>query len=367
MPRPPAPPPLALAVVGAATALGLVSASRMYWGYAAAGRPIAPVDALGSGLLEWWLWVPLLPAVRRLAGRFPVAPGRVARALLVHGLAALAASLVQIALFAAASAAIRALRFGNGSFERELAASFLFKLHTGVVAYGAAVCAFLALDAARRSREEALRRERGERALAEARLAAVQSQLAPHFLFNALNAVAASLRDAPDAAERMLARLAELLRTVLARRDDQEQTLGQELDFLASYLALQRERFGERLAVELLVDPAVREARVPTFLLLPLVENALEHGVGRRRGPVSLCVRAEERAGSVLLAVEDDGPGFQADALAIAGRGLGLESVRERLRLVHGESGRCELGRGAAGGAAIRLSFPARAAWSPGT
>jgi len=348
-----------LLVAGALVFLGLVSASRMYFGYAAAGHPIPAVDAVGTGLIEWGLWAPLLPLVRLVARRFAFERGRFLRSILVHAGTGVAASLAEILLFALASAAIRALRFGHGSVSAELAAGFVFKLHTGLVAYWAAVLGFLAWDYARRSRDEALRRERLDRALAEARLAAVQSQLSPHFLFNALNAISSFVREDPATAERLLARLGDLLRTVLAQREEPTQTLEAELRFLEAYLDLQRERFGPRLRIETRVDPRVLAERVPTFLLLPLVENALVHGVGMRTGPVSLGISATRVNGHVRLEVEDDGPGFRIDQAGLERRGLGLESARERLRLLHGARARFELGRGASGGAAIRLSLPA--------
>lgn len=343
---------------GALVLLGLVSASRMYFGYEAAGHPIPAFDALGSGLLEWGLWAPLLPLVALLARRFAFERGRCGRAFGVHFVAGLLASLAWIFLFAAASAGIRELRFGGGSLRAELAAGFLFKLHTGVVVYWAAVMAFLAWNYAARSRAEALRRAELDRSLAEARLAAVQSQLAPHFLFNALNTISALLREEPARAERMLARLGELLRTVLARREEPEQSLEEELAFLGAYLELQKERFGERLGLTLAAEPETLATRVPTFLLLPLVENALSHGLGQRTGPVTLGIHAERAGAAVRITVEDDGPGFRIEDEALRRRGLGLESTRERLRLLHGARGGFELGRGAAGGARIRVTLP---------
>src|SRR6185503_8764132 len=218
-----------LTAAGALTLLGLVSASRMYFGYREAGANISAFDAVGSGLMEWWLWAPILPGVRALATRFPFTRSHIRSALAVHLAGSLIASLLQILLFGAASAAIRELRFGEGSLRAELASSFVFKLHTGVVAYWTAVLGFLVWDYGARMRAEAVRRAELERSLAEARLGALQSQLSPHFLFNTLNAISAALRDDPDGAERMLARLGDLLRAVLARRDRSTQTLREEL------------------------------------------------------------------------------------------------------------------------------------------
>src|SRR5262245_50253995 len=145
-----------LLVAGAMLLLGLVSASRMYFGYEAAGHPISVSDALGTGLLEWGLWAPLVPLVVWLARAFRFERGHFARAFVVHAAAGVVASLIEIVLFGAASAAIREWRFGEGSFSAELAAGFLFKLHTGFMAYWAALLGCLAWDYAARSRDEAL-------------------------------------------------------------------------------------------------------------------------------------------------------------------------------------------------------------------
>lgn len=348
-----------LAVAGALTLLGLVSASRMYFGYAEAGHPISAGDALGSGLLEWWLWAPLLPAVRGLASRFRFARRQIGSALAVHLLGSALASLAQIVLFGAASAAIREVRFGQGSLRAELASSFLFRFHTGVVAYWTAALGFLAWNYAARARAESVRRAELERSLAEARLSALQSQLAPHFLFNTLNAISATVHDDPAAAERMLARLGDLLRAVLACRDRTAQTLAEELEFLDGYLELQRGRFGERLSIEKRIDPTALGASVPAFLLLPLVENALQHGIGARPGPGSVRIAVERHDGRVEIAIEDDGAGLATEGDGLTRRGLGLESSRERLRLLHGDASRFELLPAEPHGVAIHLSFPA--------
>ena len=348
-----------LVPLGALTLLGLVSASRMYFGYAEAGHPISAGDALGSGLLEWGLWAPILPAIRWFARRFTFVRDSFARTLAAHCVASVVASLCQIFLFAAASAAIRELRFGAGSLRMELSTGFMFELHTGVVAYWAAALGFLAWDHAARTRAEALRRAELERSLAESRLSALQSQLAPHFVFNTLNAISAVLRDDPDAAERMLARFGDLLRVVLARRDHATQTLADELSFLDAYLELQRGRFGARLTMEKRVDPSLLGASVPSFLLLPLVENALEHGIGTRPGPGTVRISVERADGRVEIAIEDDGAGLSSTHDGYPRRGLGLESVRERLRLAYGRASGFTIAPASPRGTAIHLSFPA--------
>jgi len=352
-----------LCAAGALTLLGLVSASRMYFGYAEAGRPISAYEALGSGLLEWWLWAPLLPGIRALARLLPFERQRLPRSIIGHLAASGLASCAQILLFGAASALIRQVRFGSGSLRAEMASSFMFKLHTGVVAYWTAALAFLGWQYAARLRSEAVRRARLESSLAEARLAALQSQLAPHFLFNTLNAVSAAVRDDPDGAERMLARLGDLLRAVMTRRDEATQTLSDELRFLDGYLDLQHGRFGDRLTVRKHVDPAALGVHLPSFLLLPLVENAVQHGVCSQPGAGTVALTVKRAGGRVQVAVEDDGPGLRSRPGGSLRSGQGLESVRERLRLMHGDAGHFELVSRDPHGVAALLSFPER--WNP--
>ncbi|MCE9593092.1 MAG: histidine kinase [Planctomycetes bacterium] len=349
---------VSLAVAGVLTLLGLLSTSRMYFGYAELGHPISVADAVATGMMAWWTWAPLVPAIFALARRFALPAARLGRSLVVHAVASAAVAVLHIVLFGIASAAVREVRFGNGSFVGELRSSFAFKFNTGVVFYWAVLLACVAWDHASRSRVEALRRAELERSLTQARLAALQSHLAPHFLFNTLNAISAALHDEPDLAERMLARLGTLFRAVLDRRSRAVQRLSDELAFLDDYLELQRARFGERLTIDRRIDPAVLGVDVPTFLLLPLVENAVQHGVGARTGPATIRISADKSGASVRISIEDDGPGV-APADAADSRAFGLASVRERLRLIHGDAGRLEVASSAPSGAAIHVSFPA--------
>ncbi len=165
-----------------------------------------------------------------------------------------------------------------------------FVIYAGVLATGfARDYAVRAVDreteAARLEAERAgLEADRAEltRQLTDARLSALRMQLNPHFLFNALNAVSAYVERDPERAQTMLAQLAALLRRVLDGDARPEVPLAEELALLRDYLAIQQARFGDTLAVEEDVDPDALDVPVPPLLLQPLVENAVEHGVGRR-------------------------------------------------------------------------------------
>ncbi len=137
----------------------------------------------------------------------------------------------------------------------------------------------------RESRDRALRASQLETKLVEARMAALQHQLQPHFLFNTLHAISALMHRDVDAADRTLMRLSDLLRMTLENLGHHESTLKAELDFLAKYLEIEQTRFADRLVVRFDVEPDALDARLPTLLLQPLVENAIKHGVSKKAGP----------------------------------------------------------------------------------
>ena len=163
------------------------------------------------------------------------------------------------------------------------------------MAFAALLGVVLAVEYARVGRERDAREARLAGELATAQLDALTAQLQPHFLFNTLHGVTALMRRDPDAAETMLVRLGDLLRKTLDRGDTPEIPLQAELALLQLYVDIQQVRFGERLTVTVEADPVLRDALVPRFLLQPLVENALQHGIGKRAGPGRVLVLVRER------------------------------------------------------------------------
>lgn len=215
-----------------------------------------------------------------------------------------------------------------------------------------------AVEFARRLHQRELSSARLERELTRAQLKALRAHLQPHFLFNTLNTVVSLVRRDPAGAEEMIGDLGDLLRASLAHEHTHEVTLREELALLEPYLRIHQVRFGERLRVDLRVDPAVLDARVPPMLLQPLVENAIRHGVGAcpRAGWVQ--VVAERVDGGLRLRVADDGPGFAA-----AWReGVGLGSTRARLHHQYGGAARLDTPEAPGGGAVVEVVLPYRPA-----
>ncbi len=163
--------------------------------------------------------------------------------------------------------------------------------------------------------------------LAEARLSALRAQLHPHFLFNTLNSISELMHTDVAAAEKMLGQLADLLRASLENDGVRTLSLAEELRLVERYLQIQQVRFSDRLSYTVRAAPDALGARVPVFLLQPLVENAVKHGIAPRSRPGSISVDCRREGGMLKLDVLDDGVGLAAGM----SEGVGLRATRERL------------------------------------
>jgi LytS/YehU family sensor histidine kinase len=241
---------------------------------------------------------------------------------------------------------------------------FVGRLHGNLLTYLAIVAGWNLVETYRRARERDLRASQLEARLAEARLNALKMQLHPHFLFNALHSISTLMHRDVDAADRMLARLSDLLRLTLENAGTQEVRLKEEIDFLEQYLEIERTRFGDRLTVDLDVDPETLDAWIPNLMLQPLVENAIRHGVAPRAEAGWIGIRTALQDGELRVTIEDDGPGLRAEGgpgRARAESGVGLANCRARLGQLYGDRGRLELRQAPAGGLLVSLRIPYRA------
>ncbi len=210
----------------------------------------------------------------------------------------------------------------------------------------------------RQAVERARQVERIRAELAQAELRALRAQINPHFLFNTLNAIASLIAEDPEAAEDVVTRLADVFRYALTSSDREHVRLAEELAFLRSYLEIERVRLGERLRIVETIEPGVEAALVPGLLLQPLVENAVRYAVAARVEGGTIRLEARRVADTLELLVADDGPGFAQDT-APSGHGVGLESVRERLRLA-GPDHRLTLDTAPGRGARLLVTLPWR-------
>ena len=201
-----------------------------------------------------------------------------------------------------------------------------------------------------------LEAEEARRRAAEARLEALRARIHPHFLFNALNTIAGLIHDDPRAAEEAVEELARLLRYTLEVSRAEQVPLGDELAIVRRYLALERARLGERLRYDIAVEEGLETLAVPPLLVLPLVENAVRHGIAPRRdgGLVTITARREDSV--PVITVEDDGPGLAGSTTG--GTGTSLADLRARLALL---GGTLETGPADGGGFRARIRLPGEA------
>jgi signal transduction histidine kinase len=207
------------------------------------------------------------------------------------------------------------------------------------------------------SRQEALRRAQLQSQLDAARLDALQSQLRPHFLFNTLSTIAEQVYGDPAGADTMITRLSRLLRSSFVDPEVQEVTLRQELELLQCYLDIARVRFRERLAIDFDVHPNALDAFVPRFLLQPLAENALQHGLEPAETGGRLEIRVRAHLNTMTVELHDDGIGLPAGELR---NGTGLRNTRQRLAHLYGDAARLDVERRAGGGTTVRVTLPFR-------
>ena len=312
------------------TAAGLLNSYHRYLNDPANGRPGVLLPALADELTGTWSAGLLIPALaialrhlRRENDRLRLYAGHLG---LLLGFSFLHTSLIW---------GSRSLLFpliGIDHYDYGVMTwRYLMEFPSDVILYGLTACVTWLLQHYRASRARELHAAQLESALADARLDALRLQLNPHFLFNALNAVAATMYEQPRAADEMLARLGDLLRATL-QADMQEHTLADELRLLSLYLDIQRARFGEHLQVRLDIAPGLDSVRVPFLVLQPLVENAIEHAGTTIEHRVSVDARVHD--GHVELRVSNDDGGTGASH---QGHGIGMGNTQARLRHLYGE------------------------------
>ena len=232
-----------------------------------------------------------------------------------------------------------------------------------IASYLAAMWASRALEAQDALVERTEKAQALEAQLTAAQMEYLQLQLRPHFLFNTLSSVAELGHEAPASAARMLRNVIALLQSALARHGPSLVSLGDELETLSHYLAIERLRFADWLVIEEEIDDAARDALVPPFVLQPLVENAVHHGLVKRTARGRITIRADVVADRLRIAVVDNGVGLSKASYG-ASRGIGLRNVRERLDALYGADATLTLteldGQGTTASVEIPMRFAPR-------
>jgi two-component system, LytTR family, sensor kinase len=324
--------------------------------------PMSWYDSITLAATQWYPWGLLSIAIYWVNRKLPFRPNAMLRRLLVH----VPLSLVFGVAYTYLNFVVAGLM--HAPTESSWVGATVFETLTrvtyrqGTFVYWAIVAICMALDYQSDLKDQEIRGAELERLLAEARLATLRTQLDPHFLFNALNSISAYVESAPRDARLMIEQLGDLLRLSLEQADEQEIPLERELAFVDRYIQLQLVRFADRLSVRVDVKPDVMAAAVPTFLLQPLVENAIRHGVANLTdGVIQMSAR---RDGERLhVRVQDNGPGLPPGWTFDSHARIGLGNTRARLEQLYGK-GHYTLDIDSAGGHGTRVAvtIPYRAA-----
>jgi two-component system LytT family sensor kinase len=309
-----------------------------------------------------YLFGVLTPGVLRLGRRWSITSLTWKRALPIH----LAASILLTALGVFIEASIAWLPDATQwPFQNALRHYFTQHTQISIISYWALLGALHAYRMYDRARLRELHAAQLETQLREAQLMALRSQLQPHFLFNTLQAATMLIYEDPHGAEEILLSLSELLRLSLQTFQQEQVPLHSEIDFLRHYAGIQQRRFGDRLRFEFQIEEQCRLCGVPALLLQPLLENAVHHGVGVRKQPDRISVRAAQNNGRLSIEIENHASVLDGTLETLLSRGVGLTNTMARLERLYGPDQSFEIRSLCPHGVVVSISIPIRLPKAP--
>ena len=306
---------------------------------------------------QWYVWGILTPAISWLDRQ--MGTRSISQRVALHVPLGIAMTLlaITIRLFT------RPLR--GSPWPPNVSEFYIGRFNWDLIIYGviAGVCASREYARQAKERDEKahsmeLRATNLERRLVEAQLQSLRTQLHPHFLFNALNTISAFTETAPQSARRMMERLAQLLRASLRHTTETTVTLGEELTFLDDYLAIESARYEGRLAVSVHAADDLLALRVPGFILQPLIENAIRHGVSSRITGGEVDVTASREGPILRLVVRDNGAGLRNGWQFSQDAGIGLRNIASRLEHLYGRGDLFRIASATPQGVEVQVDVP---------
>jgi signal transduction histidine kinase len=349
-------------VFGVATVLGLFStlqAIRLTTLNSKEGMPVQVGQLLILNLAYWYIPVSLTPSIVAVTRRFRLDGDRRLRAVGVHAAAAIGFMILRFAMMIG----VRFLLWTDGGkypsvpwltfLQRQfiLDTDWFLMVYVGIVGLSHTIAYY------HETEERKLKQARLETRLVEAQLKTLQAELHPHFLFNTLHAISTLIHRDPEAADRMISRLSDLLRITFDRSGEAKVTLKEEIEFLQKYLDIEQTRFPDRLTVRVDIDPETLDAEVPRMILQPLVENAIKHGIAPRTDRGHLQITSGRQDDRLWMEVRDNGGGLHGGTLKKLRTGVGLSNTRARLECLYAGNQRLEFDD-RHGGLAVRVEIP---------
>lgn len=311
---------------------------------------------LRLNLILWFLWGLFTPVILKIAARWRMESSIAVR----RGLILLAASVVVTTLYLTAYAELLLLVYGD-QYERVSMYQWISQFDSSYyfLAFWVTVGVEHAVGLYNRYHERQMRMLTLEAQLTQVQLRALRGRLQPHFLFNTLHSIVALMRKSEiKVATDMITELSDLLRASLERIERPEVRLRDELDLLGRYLHIEQIRFADRLEIITEVDRETLDAFVPSFILQPIVENAIKHGIEKTAGIGIIRIGATLNGDSLHLTVRDNGLGLADSRCSEKGCGIGLDTARARLQTMYGNRQEFDIADNNGGGVAVSLKLP---------
>ena len=311
---------------------------------------------LGWNLLRWLPWAFFVPFIVRIVRRQPFENRKWQVWLIVHLLAGIVFSFLHSTFFYTYYA-IQAP--GQSGFNPVMLWIYFVKfIHLNILTYWIIIGICHLNQYYRKYRDRELRASRLEAQLMQSHLKTLEMQLHPHFLFNTLHAISALIHKNPKAADRLISRLSDMLRLSLENSRRLKILLKDEIAFIRLYVDIEKARLGDRLEVEFDIDVRVMTALIPNFMLQPLVENAIRHGIAPSSKGGRIIIRALRRNDRLNISIEDTGMGFATAGKDAIEMGGGLRNVNLRLKQLYGADCKFDLMNAEGGGAVVQMSIP---------
>lgn len=296
-----------------------------------------------------YTWAVLTMVVFYLGEKFPIVHPRNYKNLALHFLFSLAIAAVFTTVYVAL---VNFYNYGVLSLTMNPLPAYFFinTVTNSFMYYTASLAAHQAIYYSRRFRER-------ESQLQKAELQILKMQLHPHFFFNTLNAISALIHRSPKMADQMIVQLGDMFRIALKKDKAQRISLKEESEFLRAFLQIHKTLMGERLQIEWQIEPETLDALVPNLILQPLVENAIQHGVGVLENGGRITISAAKKAGDLVLKISDTGHDMNSPKMD-SGNGIGLSNTRARLENLYRNNGSLQIEKTFGGGFTVTITIP---------
>lgn len=346
-----------LGLVAFSAVLSALTASQCHHALMLVKPGVSPLPSILFGMASGLWWGVLAAAIWWIARRFPSFLIFSAKTFLLH---TILGTLLSVAHMEVIQGCVRLAsllwpRWGEAYGALDYVNLSRFGLELVVYGMLFAVSGFLHMQSHRQ--RESLLQMVLQQQLTQAQLHALQMQMEPHFLFNTLNAITSLVAQHKNAeAIRTLGHLDSILRTTLQRRSPEKVPFTEELQLVESYLAIQKVRFADRIEIDIQTTSEARRGLVPSFLLQPLVENAVRHGIESRKFGGRIETKAERLGDQLWMQVRDNGNGVSSPHRE--GHGIGLRNIKERLTFFYPNAHQFEIESPSGGGYQVTIRIP---------